>query len=500
MTTKPLSKKSFSKHKLAITMSVLLGSMGAYMLSSAPLLADSTAMPATSIKVAGALPELTTLIKHNRSAVVSINVKIDNGNSSKSKSGFNQFNDLPKGLPKEFEHFFKNLPQNPRGHRFGGRKSQAHGSGFIISEDGYIVTNAHVVDKATKITVSLDDKRKFKAKVIGVDKLSDIALLKVEASKLPSVTLGNSDQLDVGQWVVAIGTPFGLDYTATQGIVSALSRSLPSETYVPFIQTDAAINPGSSGGPLFDLKGQVIGVNSQIYSRSGGYMGVSFAIPINIVKNVTEQLKISGKVSRGWLGVGIQGVDQSLAKSFGMKNTKGSLVSDVTPDSPADKAGLQAGDVILSFNSKEISEVSDLPVLVGNTPIGKDVPITILRSGTEKVLNVTIEKLAGKDEKSVVASVKKGSLGVAVSKLTKEERADLKTANKGVKVEKVLSDSPAEIAGLRSGDIILAVDGKSIESPASLKKIIQKADVNKPLAILLRRGDLSLFVAVHLDS
>jgi len=492
--TSPINKV-FKKHKLAIATSLLLGSFGAAMLSSSALFADATnSTPATSI--AGTLPELTQMIKSNRSAVVSIKVKMrKNADRRSNKSQRGQLDRLPKGL----EELFKNMPQTPRG--FGMPKKQAHGSGFIISEDGYVVTNAHVIDNGAKISVKLDDNRELKAKVIGVDKLSDIALLKIEAKGLPAVSLGDSDALDVGQWVVAIGAPFELDYTATQGIVSALSRSLPADTYVPFIQTDAAVNPGNSGGPLFDLKGQVVGVNSQIYSRSGGYMGVSFAIPINIVKNVTEQLKTSGKVSRGWLGVGIQGVNEALAESIGRKNTKGSLISSVTPSSPADKAGLQAGDLILQFDGKAVDAVNDLPILVGNTKIGKEVKIDIVRAGSEKILNVTIDKLkSAKDEQPELAALEKGSLGVAVASLSDAEKAELKTKNQGVKIAKVLSESPAENAGLQSGDIILSVSGKSIESPSRLKAVIKAADGDKPLAILFKRGDQALFVAVHLNS
>ena len=435
------------------------------------------------------------MIKKNRSAVVNISVQ-GRESANQLAQGFDrgQLNQLPK----EFRDLFKNMPKRPQ---IEGRKLQSHGSGFVISSEGYIVTNAHVVNHADKVTVSLADKRKFDAEVIGVDKLSDIALLKIKASNLPYVSMGDSDKLDVGQWVVAIGAPFGLDYTATQGIVSALSRSLPSETYVPFIQTDAAINPGNSGGPLFDLAGNVVGVNSQIYSKSGGYMGVSFAIPINIVKNVTEQLKTSGKVSRGWLGVAIQNVNQSLAQSFGMDNTKGSLIASVSENSPAQKAGLQVGDVIISYDNQDVESSSHLPLLVGNTPIGKQVAVKVLRSGHEETLNVTINKLGGKDDdKPVLASLDKGSLGVSVSVLTKEDRAKYKNKISGVKIEEVLADSPAENAGLQSGDVIIRVDGKSIESPMALKTIIQHASSKKPLAILLQRGDQAMFVAVRLDT
>jgi len=490
------NKSLFNKTKLTIAMSLLLGSTGAFMLSSTPLMADSTTGVTTGvpITVAGTLPELKTLIKQNRSAVVSISVSQNATDSIRQK----QLKEQLKRLPKEFGELFKNMPQNP--HRFSQPHAQAQGSGFIISKDGYIITNTHVINNAHKITVRLADKREFQAKVIGSDKLSDIALLKIETNDLPTVEFGNSDKLDVGEWVVAIGTPFGLDFTATQGIISALSRSLPSETYVPFIQTDAAVNPGSSGGPLFNLKGQVIGVNSQIYSRSGGYMGVSFAIPSNIVKNVTEQLKADGKVSRGWLGVAIQNINENLAKSFGISKAEGSLVSKVMPDSPAEKAGFQAGDVIVKFDNKAVRSAQDLPLLVGNTPIGKDVAVTVVRSGKEKVLDVTIRKLGGKNDEPVLASLSKGSLGVAVSSLSPADRIKLKIKKNGVRVEKVLSDSPAENAGLLAGDIILSVNGNNIDSPTSLKKIIEKSETNKPLAILLQRGDMSLFVAVKLES
>ncbi|MEB8433157.1 Do family serine endopeptidase [Cocleimonas sp. KMM 6892] len=491
--------KRIKKHKLSLMMGFIIGALSAYGLTTAPLFADTTSTNAVAPKVAvgGGLPELATMIKKSRSAVVSITVK-----TGKSSAG-NRLSQLSEKqlerLPKQYQDLLKNLPKQP--HDYGSRRGQAYGSGFIISEDGYVVTNAHVIDDADTITVKLDDKRELEAKKIGVDKLSDIALLKIEAKDLPVASFGDSDKLDVGQWVVAIGAPFGLDYTATQGIVSALSRSLPADTYVPFIQTDAAVNPGNSGGPLFDLNGQVVGVNSQIYSRSGGYMGVSFAIPINIVKNVTDQLKTSGKVSRGWLGVGIQGINEALAESLGRDDTIGSLISSVSPSSPADKAGLQAGDLILKFDNKTVEEVNDLPLLVGSTPIGKKVPVEIVRAGKIQTIDVTIDKLKSKDdEPEEVAALEKGSLGVAVTDLTDAEKEKLVTKNQGVKVAKVMPDSAAENAGLRSGDIILSVGGQSIASPSQLKQVIQKANGDKPLAVLLMRGDQALFVAVHLNS
>lgn len=486
----------FSKSKLVLATGLISGALGATLFSSGPLMAESTTIN-TSASIAGSLPDLTTMIKNNRGSVVGISAKFDKPKvalgGQNNGSNPNQFRNLPKG----FEELFKNLPKQPDG--YDQRQRDAHGSGFVISKDGYVVTNAHVIDDSKNVTVEFEDRRELQAKVIGVDRLSDIALLKVEATDLPFVSLGDSDKLDVGQWVVAIGTPFGLDYTATQGIVSALSRSLPKDTYVPFIQTDAAVNPGNSGGPLFDLDGQVIGVNSQIYSRSGGYMGVSFAIPSNIVKNVTEQLKANGRVSRGWLGVGIQGIDKDVADSLGLADTKGALVTSVIPASPADKSGFQAGDVITQFDSQAVNEVSELPVIVGNTLIGKKVPVSVIRAGKNKVLDVTVERLAGKDDKPVVAEIEKGSLGVVVSELTDKEKADFRNKDEGVKVQEVMAGSAAETAGLKSGDIILQVGGKSIESPAMLKATIEKVDADKPLSILLKRGDQSIFVAVILN-
>jgi serine protease Do len=445
--------------------------------------------PATPVVTTSGLPELTGLIKANSPAVVSISVdgKIENS-SGGMPDGFDE-------LPEELQQFFRQLPKNPR----GGSAPQSYGSGFIVSTDGYIVTNAHVVDNAKTVTVRLTDKRELEAEIVGADKLSDVALLKVKADNLPTVQLGDSDKLDVGQWVVAIGAPFGLDHTATQGIVSALSRSLPSETYVPFIQTDAAVNPGNSGGPLFNLQGQVVGVNSQIYSRSGGYMGVSFAIPINVVKNVTDQLKNGGQVSRGWLGVEIQNVDPKLAQSLALSNTNGALVASVLPSSPADKAGVQAGDVITSFNTRMVESANTLPLLVGNTAIGQSVPLEVWRAGKTVALNATIEKLASKDgsASSEVAKATKGALGVAVAELTSQER-DKNAALKeqGVAVREVQSDSPASEAGIEVGDIILSVDNTPIKDSATLRSLVDKATPDKPLAVLILRDDRTRFVAV----
>lgn len=448
----------------------------------APTAATPVTAPAPAV-AAGSLPELTTLIKQNSAAVVNISVE---GKSSKGLGG------LPGGLPPELERFFRGLPDMEE------HETQASGSGFIVSPDGYVITNAHVVEDAKSIKVGLNDRRELPAEVVGVDKLSDIALLKIKADNLPVVQLGDSDRLEVGQWVVAIGAPFGLDHSATQGIVSALSRSLPDGTYVPFIQTDVAVNPGNSGGPLFDLGGRVVGVNSQIYSRSGGYMGISFAIPVNVVKNVIDQLKTSGQVSRGWLGVEIQDMDQALASSFNLGQPDGALVASVQPGSPADKAGVQAGDIITGFGSGAVKSASDLPLLVGNTPVGTQVPIKVLRAGSEKSLDVTIAKLEDKDgdsPKLAAAQGESGMLGLAVSTLSASNLKDRKLDN-GVLIQEVLTGSAAEKAGLAAGDVIVSINNQAIRTPEELKSVVQAAPADKPLAMLVMQEEHMRFLAV----
>lgn len=445
-------------------------------------LPSTTAVAAPSS--VGSLPELTGLIKQNSPAVVNIRVE------GKAKRRM-------QSLPPELERFFRGLPEfEEDGPSY---RVRAGGSGFIISPDGYVITNAHVVEDATTVTVGLSDRRQLPAKVVGVDRLSDIALLKVEANGLPTVQLGDSSSLQVGQWVFAIGAPFGLDHTATQGIVSALSRSLPDGTYVPFIQTDVAVNPGNSGGPLFDLSGRVVGVNSQIYSRSGGYMGISFAIPVNVVKTVVEQLKTKGKVERGWLGVGIQDVTQELAQSFNLSQFNGALVSSVMPGGPADKAGIQAGDIILRFGEGEVKTSSDLPLLVGNTPIGTTVPVILLRNGTEKTINVTVAKLESKDGEdsgpTEIGAAEQGSLGIVVGQLTAEELQKRKLSS-GVLIEQVVGGSPAARAGLEAGDVVVSINNQPVKSPADLKAAVQAAPSGKPLALLVQQGENTRFLTV----
>lgn len=460
---------------------------GAYdLLQRLGLVVLFTLMVATQV-FAKTPPDFRTLVAENGAAVVNISAE------RQVKAGFSQQPELPEGLPEFFERFFEQFPDLPR--QFD---SQSLGSGFVVSKDGYILTNAHVVNGAKEITVKLRDRRELPAELIGADERTDVALLKVDAKDLPTVTIGNSDELEVGEWVLAIGAPFGFENTATQGIVSALARSLPSGTYVPFIQTDVAVNPGNSGGPLFDSDGKVVGINSQIYSRSGGYMGLSFAIPVNVAMNVAEQLKEQGQVSRGWLGVAIQDLNQQLAESFGMDKPEGALVSDVTADSPAARAGLETGDVILRYNGQAIKRSSDLPPLVGTTEVGKTVPIKILRDGDTRTLEVKIGKLEGSGEPRLAKATPsaQGLLGLAVADLNAEQRETLGITDRGVLVRQVNPDSPAAKAGIRADDVILAFNRHDVKSAAQLKELVAKAPTGKPVAMLVMRDQRTQFLPI----
>jgi serine protease Do len=386
---------------------------------------------------------------------------------------------------------------------FAERESQSLGSGFVISSDGYILTNYHVVADADEIQVRFSDRRFFDAKVIGSDKGSDVALIKIEASDLPTVKIGKSSDLKVGEWVLAIGSPFGFDHTVTAGIVSAKGRSLPSENYVPFIQTDVAINPGNSGGPLFNLDGEVIGVNSQIYSRTGGFMGLSFAIPIELAINVADQLREHGRVSRGYLGVLIQDVDHNLAESFGMAQPYGALVSRVMPDSPADKAGLQVGDVILAFNGQRLLNSSQLPPLVGASRIEEEATLQILRDGKELAVPVQVGRLAEDEEvaETIPAQVEPDQieqLGLAVIDIEPKVREELGLEERGGALVGNVSPGAAQDAGIRRGDIVLMFDGMDVKSAKHLRELIEEAGDKRTVAVLVKRGENPLFMALRL--
>lgn len=373
------------------------------------------------------------------------------------------------------------------------------GSGFIISPDGFVLTNYHVVRGAEEIIVKLSDRRQLPARVVGVDPPSDLALLKIAATDLPVAARGSAQALKVGEWVMAIGSPFGFDHSVTVGIVSAKGRSVGEEQYVPFIQTDVAINPGNSGGPLFNLAGEVVGVNSQIYSRTGGFMGVSFAIPIDLAMEVAAQLREEGQVQRGWLGVNVQDVTRELAESFHMQRPEGALVRGVMQDSPAAQAGIRVGDVILSFNKSAVVTAAVLPPVVGRSPVGEPLPLTVLRDGKPVQLQVSLGVLAAETLASwEEAETDSGRLGLVVREVRDEERATLGVAEGGVLVEQV-SAGPGRTAGIQPGDILLRLDQKPIKDVRQFDRLVGGLPVGKAMAVLLQRQGDTLFVALRLD-
>lgn len=380
---------------------------------------------------------------------------------------------------------------------FGGGPRQeperrGTGSGFIISADGLILTNHHVVDGADEIKVRLTDNREFTGKVLGSDAKTDIAVVKIEAKDLPYLTMGNSDELKVGEWVAAIGSPFGLDNTVTSGIVSAKSRKLPSDQYVPFIQTDVAVNPGNSGGPLFNMKGEVVGINSQIFSTSGGFMGLSFAIPSNLAMQIKDQLVKNGKVTRGRIGVVIQSVTQDLAESFGMKTPKGAIVSQVEKDGPAAKAGLQEGDIITAVNGRAIDDSVDMPVIIGSMAPGSIAKLSIIRNNKDMTLDVKVEEAPNESASSNASKTAAANkLGVTVRPLNDEEKAKAET--EGLLVTE--STGAARKAGIREGDIIVNVNGVKIKKTDDLARVLDK---NKNLRVLVQRRDGRIFIPVRL--
>lgn len=437
---------------------------------------------------AASLPDFTELVEDHSAVVVNISTISRN----KAAPQLQLQGDLEQ-IPEFFRHFFG----APYGERGGEQRRQSMGSGFVVSKDGYIMTNNHVVDGADEIFVRFSDRRELKAELIGSDKRSDLAVLKVEASDLPVAKLGKSKHLKVGEWVFAIGSPFGFDYTVTAGIVSAKGRSLPNENYVPFIQTDVAINPGNSGGPLFNLEGEVIGINSQIYTRSGGFMGVSFAIPMDVAMEVADQLKGQGYVSRGWLGVLIQEVSKDLADSFGLKKAYGALVAQVVEDSPAEKAGLKAGDVIVEFEDEEIDLSSELPHLVGRSKVGSKAALRVVREGDEMQIDVEIGELPGLDEavsmKPSKASKKTNRLGLQVKEVEKSSLGELNLQG-GVQVVQV-NQGPARKAGIRVGDIIARLNNEALESVEVFSKVVKELPKDKAIpALIIRQGNPSFIV------
>ena len=476
--------------KLAVAVALATGGATLVVCTLPPALALDTAPPA---RVEMTVPDFSALVERNAAAVVNVSVT---GKSQPTVTwrgrGMPDPNDDDNPLAPFFKHF--PVPPVPPGSK-KGMPSQGMGSGFIISTDGYIVTNHHVVDGADKITIRLNDKREFPAKVIGSDPRSDIALLKIDAGDLPTVTVGGADNLKVGQWVFAIGAPFGLERTATKGIVSALGRSLPNDTYVPFIQTDVPINPGNSGGPLFDLSGRVVGINSQIFSRSGGYMGLSFAIPADVAMDVVAQLKTDGRVTRGWLGISLQEVTQDLARSFGLEQPRGALVADVTENGPAAKAGLKAGDIITAYGGKPINDSADLPPLVGTTKPGASKDLTVIRDGKTRDIAVKLGQLPDQDQAELALNNPPDDgaprLNVLVADLADGERG----RDGGVRVQQVGPGMAAE-AGVRPGDILLSLNNQKIKDTAQLQQLVKTLPPGKRVPLLIKRDAGSLYLAL----
>lgn len=470
--------------------------------ASQPVVAAAAPAVAASAPLVTGLPDFTALVEREGKAVVNISTSQIRRNTSNQ-----QMPGLGGDDPFEFFRRF-GFPIPPQGQRPQPREERAQslGSGFIVEADGYVLTNAHVVADADEITVKLGDKREFKAKVVGSDARTDVAVLKIDAKNLPVVDLGSSEKLRVGEWVVAIGSPFGLENTVTAGIVSAKGRNLPDENFVPFIQTDAAVNPGNSGGPLFNVRGEVVGINSQIFSQSGGYMGLSFAIPIDEAMKIVAQLKSGGKVTRGRIGVGIQGLSDELAADFGLKSAKGALVSNVEPEGPAAKAGFKAGDVILKFNGREVEQSSDLPRIVGETKPGSAVPVEIWRDRSAKTLKVTVgelDQLADgrsaqrelKRDRGAAESLNKS--GLTVRELNPRAAKEL-GIKFGLQVTNV--EGPAARAGVQPGDVIVGLGGEELSSFAQLEQTIAKAKPGSSLPLRLRRGEAALFVSLKLPS
>lgn len=441
------------------------------------------------------LPDFTELVEEAAPGVVNISTTRAMPERSHPFAGSGQ------EIPDIFRHFFGDQFPSPPGQGRGrSQERQSLGSGFIISEDGYILTNAHVVDGADEILVRFNDRRELEAELIGADTQTDVALLKVDAQALPTLNIGNSDHLKVGEWVAAIGSPFGFDHSVTAGIVSAINRTLPRDAYVPFIQTDVAINPGNSGGPLFNLDGEVVGINSQIFTRSGGFMGVSFAIPISVAMDIADQLRDEGRVNRGWLGVVIQPVSRDLAESFGMDNPSGALIADLDPQGPAASSGLRAGDVILEVNGEEVESSVTLPRLIGRVSPGNDVELTLLRDGEQRSKEVAVgswpDALRDNDDPASEGD-RQTRLGLSVSVLDAADRERLEI-DEGVLVREVDPNGAAAEAGIRRGDVIVSFDQQVIDSPKQLFEVVKGIDDNRAVPVRLYRDGRSLFVALRL--
>lgn len=451
------------------------------------LLGETGSAEIRTVAESQGLPDFVSLAKRLRPVVVNIST------TQVSEGGAQGFAS-PFGEDDPFSDFWRRFFGNPFPR--GPQRQKSLGSGFIIDRDGSILTNNHVVENAQKIVVRLADEKEFEAKVIGKDPKTDIAVIKINAkSNLPVVTLGDSDQLEVGEWVLAIGNPFGLDNSVTSGIVSAKGRHIGAGPYDNFIQTDASINPGNSGGPLINLRGEVVGINTAIFSRAGGNIGIGFAIPINLVKELLPQLKGRGKVTRGYLGVLIQKVTLEIAESLGLDKARGALVANVSKDGPAERAGVKVGDVIIEFDGKEIKESNDLPIIVARTPVDKKVRLKVLREKKDVTLSVTVGEL--KEEEVVASTKEKGELGLTVQGVTPQIAESLGLDRpEGVVITAVDPGSPADEAGLRRGDVILEIDRKPVRKLADYRKAVGETKKGKGILFLVRRGESTLFLAL----
>jgi serine protease Do len=451
------------------------------------------------------LPDFTELVEQVGPSVV--NIRTLEKASNRRQPGTNADEEMQELFRRFFGQPFPGQPNTPRQQRPNRPQNQEEeqprgvGSGFILTADGFIMTNAHVVDGADQVLVTLPDKREFKARIVGVDKRSDVAVVKVEATGLPVVKIGDVNRLKVGEWVMAIGSPFGLDNSVTAGIVSAKQRD--TGDYLPFIQTDVAINPGNSGGPLINMRGEVVGINSQIYSRSGGFMGISFSIPIDEAIRVSDQLRTIGRVQRGRIGVQIDQVSKDVAESLGLAKAQGALVRSVEAGSPAEKAGVEAGDIITRFEGKPIEKSADLPRMVGSVKPGSKATLTVWRRGSSKELQVTVgevepektaQKPAAAPAEKPQASNAGQFLGLTVSELNEAQRQELKLRG-GVRVETVTE--PAARAGLSEGDVILAVANTEIKNVKEFEAVLARLDKTKPVAILLRRGEWAQYTLIR---
>ena len=445
----------------------------------------------SSLLNASTLPDFTNIVDENIDAVVIVNaVKSSNINSNSNTPN------IPDEFKPFFERFFENNP-NPN-NQF--RQTPSFGSGFILSDDGYVMTNNHVIENSTEISITFNDGNIMPAKLIGSDERSDLALLKVSADDLPTVKIGDSQQLKIGEWVLAIGSPFGFDHTVTAGIVSGKKRNLPNESYVPYIQTDVAINPGNSGGPLFNLNGEVVGVNAQIYTRSGGFMGVSFAIPAETLSSVYDQLRENGKVKRGWLGVYIQQMDKDLAESFGLEKPQGAVVARILSNSPAEKAGIEQGDVILKFDNKIVKKSKDLPLLVGTSTVNSVIKVELLRGKRKISKFVKIEELPEDDKIATLTQKTVERVTISGITITDIDDATKKSLNVfgGVRVEKISSEQSSN-SKIMIDDVITQVNGKPIYGKKDFEKVLSQL-ANKSLAnVLVYRNNTPLFIALKIS-